>query len=175
MEFGFGDTVVPPFQCVHHAFAFHAASSPVNIAVEDFAENITYAELDQKSTCLSVRLRSLGVGRHSRVCLLVERSVPMVIGILGIIKAGAAYVPLDGNVVSDSTLRHVLQDSSATAILTFRKFASRLEHSAVPAIYLDDFKCECLVTSECKNHFNDLSVAEDSVYVIYTSGEVISW
>ncbi|GAV99929.1 nonribosomal peptide synthetase 12 [Lentinula edodes] len=94
----------------------------------------------------------------------------MVIGILGIIKAGAAYVPLDGNVVSGSTLRHVLQDSSSTAILTFRKFASRLEHSAVPAIYLDDFKCECLVTSECKNHFNDLSVAEDSVYVIYTSG-----
>ncbi|KAH7878038.1 nonribosomal peptide synthetase 12 [Lentinula edodes] len=164
MEFGFGDTVVPPFQCVHHAFVSHAASSPVNIAVEDFAENITYAELDQKSTCLSVRLRSLGVGRHSRVCLLVERSIPMVIGILGVIKAGAAYVPLDGNVVSDSTLHHVLHDSSATAILAFRKFASRLESSAVPAIYLDDFKCECLVTSECKNHFNDLSVAEDSVY-----------
>ncbi|KAJ3854453.1 nonribosomal peptide synthetase 12 [Lentinula lateritia] len=170
MEFGFGDIVVPPFQCVHHAFASHAASSPVNIAVEDFAENITYAELDRKSTCLSVRLRSLGVGRHSRVCLLVERSIPMVIGILGIMKAGAAYVPLDGNVVSESTLHHVLQDSSATAILAFRKFASRLESSAVPAIYLDEFKCECLVTSECKNHFNDLSVAEDSVYVIYTSG-----
>ncbi|KAJ3801535.1 nonribosomal peptide synthetase 12 [Lentinula aff. detonsa] len=170
LDFGFGDIVDPPFRCVHHAFGSHAASSPDSIAVEDFAAKITYADLDKKSTCLSVRLRSLGVERHSRVCLLVERSISMVIGVLGILKAGAAYVPLDGNVVSDSTLHHVLQDSNASAILTFRTFANRVESSNAPVIYLDEFACECLDASPCKQAFDDSSEAEDSVYVIYTSG-----
>ncbi|KAJ3837524.1 nonribosomal peptide synthetase 12 [Lentinula raphanica] len=171
LEFGFGDIVDPPFRCVHHAFAAHAASIPDNIAVEDFTANITYEDLDKKSTCLSIQLRSLGVGRHSRVCLLVERSISMVVGILGILKAGAAYVPLDGNVASDSTLQHVLQDSNASAILTFRTFARRVDTHSVPVIYLDEFSCQCTAdTSPCKRISTDSSVAEDSAYVIYTSG-----
>ncbi|KAJ4482061.1 nonribosomal peptide synthetase 12 [Lentinula aciculospora] len=169
LEFGFGDIVNPPFQCVHHAFASYVALNSDDIAVEDFTNKITYADLDKRSTCLSVRLRSLGVGRRSRVCLLVERSISMVVAILAILKAGAAYVPLDGNVASDSTLQHVLQDSKAAAILTFRSFANRVKACTIPTIYLDEFACECLDTAPCQKALDD-SVAEDSVYVIYTSG-----
>ncbi|KAE9395076.1 nonribosomal peptide synthetase 12 [Gymnopus androsaceus JB14] len=121
VEFGFGDAIAAPFQCVHHAFESCASSSPDSIA------------LDRQSSCLSVRLsQSLGIERHSRVCLLVERSISMVVAILAILKAGAAYVPLDGNVASRTTIQH---------------------SSVVPVVFLDEF-----------------ALAEDSVYVIYTSG-----
>ncbi|KIK52042.1 hypothetical protein GYMLUDRAFT_251511 [Collybiopsis luxurians FD-317 M1] len=172
VQFGFGDTVSVPFQCVHHAFASSVVSGPDNVAVEDFEKKITYAELDEQSNCLSIQLQSIGVRRGSRVCLLVERSISMVIGIMGILKAGAAYVPLDGNVASDTTIQHVLQDSQASAVLTFRKFSSRLENNVqVPILCLDEFTCHCSYASPCQTPpVGNLLTGEDSVYVIYTSG-----
>jgi len=78
---------------------------PDNIAVEDFGHKISYGELDRQVNCLASRLRARGVAPQNRACVLVERSVLMVVSILAVLKVGAAYI-LDGNVVANKTLEH---------------------------------------------------------------------
>ncbi|KAJ6559186.1 nonribosomal peptide synthetase 12 [Mycena vulgaris] len=166
-QFGCGATANPPFQCVHHAFQFYAVNHPGAIAVQDGLRTITFAELDHQSDCLASRLRAEDIGPGSRVCLLVERSIAMVVGILGILKAGAAYVPCDGKVVSDNSLEHILKDSESKVVITLRKFSHRV--SDLPVIFLDGPPCQCFQGARCLQPEN-MSLPHDSVYVIYTSG-----
>lgn len=170
-RFGCGPTLTPPFRCAHHAFAHYAVKRPDAIAVQDVLDSITFAQLDQQSNCLASRLRVEGVGPGSRVCLLVERSISMVVGILGILKAGAAYVPCDGKVVSDTSLEHILKDSESQVVITLEKFSHRLSKLPLPlvVILLDDPPCGCSVGNVCSKP-EDRSSSDDSVYVIYTSG-----
>ncbi|KAJ7780692.1 nonribosomal peptide synthetase 12 [Mycena maculata] len=166
-QLGCGPIVDPPFHCVHHAFKFHAGHHPDAIAVQNALETITFAQLDHQSDCLASRLQATNIGPGSRVCLLVERSICMVVGILGILKAGAAYVPCDGKVVSDKSLEHILKDSQSKVVLTMGKFSHRV--SDLPVILLDDPPCECAPGARCVTP-EDWSRADDSVYIIYTSG-----
>lgn len=163
--FGFGATQPSPFHCVHHAFEHQACLHPHNVAVEDFEHKITYSELDRQSNCLATHLRTRGIGTDSRVCLLVERSIPMAVGILAILKAGAAYVPLDGSVASSSSLEHVLRDSGASIVLALKKFSHRV--SDTPVLCLDEIECEC--ASPCTKP-EDTASSQSSCYLIYTSG-----
>ncbi|KAJ6613276.1 nonribosomal peptide synthetase 12 [Mycena sp. CBHHK59/15] len=165
-EFGLGSTIDADFQCVHHAFEFYAANNPDGIAVQNASETITFSDLDHQSDCLAACLRGMGIGRGSRVCLLIERSIPMVVGILGILKAGAAYVPCDGKVVSDKALEHILRDSESKVVITLGKFTPRV--SGLPIICLDDFACQC--AGACCPKLGYQSEPHDSAYVIYTSG-----
>ncbi|KAF8967152.1 nonribosomal peptide synthetase 12 [Flammula alnicola] len=165
-NFGVGASVSSPFQCVHHAFEFHAQSQPDAIAVEDFDNKITYADLDRQANCLATHLRAVGVSLDSRICFLAERSIPMVVGILGILKAGAAYVPLDGNIVSDSTLKHALLGSESPNVLVLKKFVARVEGRHM--ICLEDTICEERSVHCTKPQ--DLSASKHGAYVIYTSG-----
>lgn len=166
-QFGLGDTVKTSFECVHHAFEHHASTNPHNIAVEDFANTITYQELDQQANCLANRLRSNGIAPGSRVCLLVERSIWMVVGIVAVLKAGAAYVPLDGNVVANKTLEHALRDSGSSLALAQRKFIHRIGNT--PIICLED-SVESPPQSPLCAKPQDLATTTDSAYIIYTSG-----
>ncbi|KAF9267434.1 nonribosomal peptide synthetase 12 [Marasmius fiardii PR-910] len=166
---GLGDVVPALFSRVHDAFDHYASLYPSNIAVENFEEQITYAELDRQANHLASYLQSLGITRGSRVCLLVERSIYMVIGILGILKAGGGYVPLDGNVVSDKTLHHVLRDSKAGAVLVMRSFMERIPISDIPVICLEDALSHESSTDGAARPQSDAST-DDTVYIIYTSG-----
>ncbi|KAJ7250866.1 nonribosomal peptide synthetase 12 [Mycena haematopus] len=170
-QLGWGPTLTSPFQCVHHAFASHSSNRPDAIAVQDALDTITFAQLDYQSNCLASRLRVEGVGPGSRVCLLVERSISMVVGILGILKAGAAYVPCDGKVVSDKSLEHILKDSESKVVITLSKFAHRLSNLPLEleVLFLDGPPCACSTGNACQIP-EDLSSPDDSVYVIYTSG-----
>ncbi|TFK40788.1 nonribosomal peptide synthetase 12 [Crucibulum laeve] len=165
-EFGVGAVHPSPFQCVHHAFESHARTTPDAIAVEDFEQRITYSELDRQANCLATRLRGMGIKADDRVCLLVERSILMVVGIVAILKAGAAYVPLDGNIVSDSTLVHALKDSGSSVALALQKFAHRV--IGTPTVCLEDAVCNSS-SSHCKKPL-DTATSKHGVYVIYTSG-----
>ncbi|KAK7056764.1 hypothetical protein VNI00_002481 [Paramarasmius palmivorus] len=167
-QLGLGEKIPAPFQCVHHAFESFVSSHPLNIAVEDFEEKITYADLDHQANALATRLRGMGIGRGSRVCLLVERCIRMVVGILAVLKAGAAYVPLDGNVASDKTIEHVLRDSQGAAVLVLSKFMDRVITN-IPVICLEDALSGDNLRSEWTKP-EDHASADDSVYIIYTSG-----
>ncbi|TFK64625.1 nonribosomal peptide synthetase 12 [Pluteus cervinus] len=166
-EYGIGPKVDTPHQSVHQAFEHQARAHPDAVAVEDFEKRITYSALDQQANCFATCLRSMGIIAGSRVCLLVERSIPMVIGILAILKAGGAYVPLDGNVVSDSTLKHALKDTAASVVVVQSKFAHRV--TDIPVLCLDQTPCSHPPDVGCAKPL-DVTRLGDSAYVIYTSG-----
>lgn len=165
VKYGFGEHGIPQFQCVHHAFEYHVSQQPNAIAVEHMDEAITYGELDRKANGLAHRLRDMGVRPGSRVCLLVERSIPMVIGILAILKAGAAYVPLDGSIVTQSTLDFVVQNSKAAVVLALSQYTHRV--TGRPVIALED---AIAVIDGPQAKPEDLSSPNDNIYIIYTSG-----
>lgn len=165
-RFGFGATQKAPFTCVHHAFEHYARRQSDTVAVVHCDSSITYADLDRKANGLANRLRNMGVHPGSRVCLLVQRSVHMVVGILGILKAGAAYVPLDGSMVTQSTLEYVIHDSQSILVLALQEFLPRVAH--FPAVCLEETIKE-LSPGECSKP-EDLSSPDDGVYIIYTSG-----
>lgn len=167
-KFGLGDTVERPFECIHHAFEFRARDQPDSIAVQDLDDKTTYAELDHQANSIANRLRKLGVAPNSRVGLLVERSIFMAIGILAILKTGAAYVPLDGNDVSDYSLNYAIQDSGSNIVLVQSKFASRVTNAS--AVCLEDSICTNSSSTHCRKT-QDLAAGEDSACIIYTQGE----
>lgn len=166
-RFGFGKREEVPFHCVHHAFEHHVARDPSAVAVEHLGDTITYGELDRQANALAHRLRAMGVKPGARVCLLAQRSIPMVVGIVAILKAGGAYVPLDGGIVTDSTLAFVLKNSQATLVLTLTPYLHRV--SGHPVINLDEALNE---PNADYSKPEDLSSPSDSVYIIYTSGEL---
>ncbi|KAI8969609.1 nonribosomal peptide synthetase 12 [Trametes punicea] len=163
-RFSFGPRQHAPFGCVHHAFEYHAAAQPDAIAVEHLGDTITYGELNRQANILAKHLRSLGVRPGVRVCLLVQRSILMVVGIVAVLKAGGAYAPLDGAIVTQSTLEHVLTDSGAKVVLTMKDYVHRV--SGVPTFCLEGIDA----LSQDASKPEDLSTSSDAVYIIYTSG-----
>ncbi len=106
-------------------FEAQAARTPAAPAAVFGAESLTYAELDRRAAALAARLRALGAGPDARVGLCVERSLEMVVGVLGIIKAGAAYVPIDPAYPEDR-VAYVLEDAGISVLLTQERLAARL-------------------------------------------------
>ncbi|MGH7930633.1 MAG: condensation domain-containing protein, partial [Candidatus Binatia bacterium] len=94
---GWNDTGTdyPSDSCLHQLFEANEKKSPDAVALIFTEAQVTYSELNRRANQLAQRLRSLGVGPEARVGICVERSVEMVVAILGALKAGGAYVPLD--------------------------------------------------------------------------------
>ncbi|KAG8748568.1 hypothetical protein FRC10_003702 [Ceratobasidium sp. 414] len=130
ISFGLGPSYTPPFVTVHAAFEHHVSLNPSAIAVEHDGKSATYLELKRMSDRLAVALKQHGVKPGDRVLLLVQRGIPMVAGMLGILKSGAAYVPQDGGIVTDSTLAHIIPDAGVQTVVCLRKFAPRVLSSA---------------------------------------------
>ncbi|KAH8104625.1 nonribosomal peptide synthetase 12, partial [Cristinia sonorae] len=165
-RFGVGPRQHPPFECVHDAFSHHSTTQADMIAVEHCGDSITYGELARKANALATQLRAQGVLPQTRVCLLVQRSIPMVIGILAILMAGGAYVPLDGAIVTQSTLEHVIHDSGCILTLAGQEFIHRVTNT--PVISLDE--AITTIRRDEGAHVANLSSPGDSAYIIYTSG-----
>ncbi|MEU6480133.1 amino acid adenylation domain-containing protein, partial [Streptomyces sp. NPDC047017] len=104
---------------VHELFAAQAARTPDAHAVTDGTTTLTYAELDACANRLARRLRRAGVTTESRVAVLLERSIGVVVSSLAILKAGGAYVPIDPNQPAGRS-EFILQDTAAMALLTDR-------------------------------------------------------
>jgi len=117
-RFGQGPLVELPYTRIHHAFETQAAAQPDAIAVEYLGDTITYGELDRQANRLAAILAEHGVTTGDNVALFLQRSIPMIVGILATLKAGAAYVPQHVGVAPESTLRHILNVTSANVILT---------------------------------------------------------
>ena len=85
----------PGDSCIHDLFAAQANRTPGRIACSDGTGSLTYAELDRRSTALARALLQASPARQGRIALAVDRSSALLVGLLGIMKAGHAYVPLD--------------------------------------------------------------------------------
>ena len=115
----------PKDDCIHELFNAQVLSHPGKTAVVHGDRTLTYQELHDRSRELALYLQSLGVQPDGLVGLCVERSLEMMVGLLGILQAGGAYVPLDPE-YPDERLAYMLRDSGAAIVLTQEKLESRL-------------------------------------------------
>ncbi|GAW24543.1 hypothetical protein ANO14919_141300 [Xylariales sp. No.14919] len=172
-QFGRGPRVDIPFDIVHKAFENVVDSYPHITAARHFdGTTITYQELDRRANILSNELIRRGLRPNDRVCIVVSRSIELLVGILAALKAGAQYVPLDGGIVADAALEHIFNDAGARVILCLNKFRAKLEPHAQRAkleiVELDE--------QERKAHYDNdarpdiLMNPSFGAYMIYTSG-----
>ena len=141
------------------------------VAVEQDGRNLTYHELEKAANGLANRLIAMGLEPGQRVCLVVQRSLPMTIAMLAVLKAGCQYVPLDGQVTAETALRHILQDTKAPFVLCLEKFYRRVQQLAKPntQILVLDNSLEKPQLSTRPGLSVDHS---DGAYTIYTSGKL---
>ncbi|HEX8273711.1 MAG TPA: condensation domain-containing protein, partial [Longimicrobiaceae bacterium] len=125
-----------PRRCVHELFAEQAARTPDVLAVACGSASLTYAELDQRSDVLARALRERGVRPETPVGLCVERSAEMVAAVLGILKAGGAFVPLDPQGPAER-LAFMLADSGARLLLSDGVAGDKLAGFAGETVALD--------------------------------------
>jgi len=154
-------------QCLHELFEAQAARTPDAVAVVTDDHSFIYSELNGWANQLARHLRDLGVGPDARVAILMERSIEMMVGLLGILKAGAAYVPLDPD-YPDERLRFMLNDCNATVLLTDSRLVQSLPECSARVVCLDAGN-EDISQQSTENLERDVS-PDDLAYVIYTSG-----
>ena len=154
-------------------FAAQAAATPDAIAAVYQDRELSYAALDAHANRLAHHLRAQGVGAETVVGLLVDRSLEMVIGLLGILKAGAAYLPLDPSYPVER-LSFMLSDAGCSVLVTQQALLERLPalaamHAARPRLIRLDADWGAIALEPA--HAPDIAIApEQAAYVIYTSG-----
>ncbi len=152
--------------CIHELFAEQAARRPDAVAVIHEQEQLSYGELNQRANQVAWRLQELGVGPEVVVGICVERSVAMVVGLLGILKAGGGYLPLDAEYPQER-LEYMLADAGVKVLLTQGELRERLPVSAeVTCLELG----EDWGAVECSHAPESGASAQTLAYVIYTSG-----
>ncbi|MGH9852255.1 MAG: amino acid adenylation domain-containing protein, partial [Blastocatellia bacterium] len=157
-----------PFpKCIHSIFALQAERSPNNLAAVCEDQHLTYAEMDASSNQLANRLKRMGVGPDAPVAICMDRSLSMIVGLLGILKAGAAYVPLDPDYPKER-LAFMLKDAQALVLLTQDHLAQALTDLGHKMIVIDRQWDE--ISSESKAAPFTTVTPENLAYIIYTSG-----
>jgi len=158
------------FNLLHEFFEAKVDTRPEAIAIIVEGRRITYAEIEQRANRLARYLYNHGIGRGSLVAILLSRSPDAYVAILGTLKAGAAYVPLDPEYPADR-ISYILGDSHAETLLTTATLAShhREFRGRIIAVDVD----ACAISSEDPTRLPTEAVrvgSDDLCYVIYTSG-----
>ncbi|WP_156349358.1 non-ribosomal peptide synthetase, partial [Burkholderia sp. E168m22] len=157
---------------IHQLFEEQVRLQPDAIAVIHEAHSISYAALNERANQIAHHLVGLGLRPDDRVAICVERSIDMVAGLLGILKAGACYVPLDPAYPAER-LSHMLRDSAPAALLTQRALLDALPQHTVPVLLLDDPDAAAMLRAYPAHNPDPLTLGLSShnlAYVIYTSG-----
>jgi amino acid adenylation domain-containing protein len=153
--------------CVQQLFEEQVQRTPEAVAVIYGDERLTYRELNRRANQLAHRLRALGVGPEARVGICVRRSPEMIVGLLGILKAGGIYVPLDPSYPAER-LSFILQDAQVLVLLTQQKLLAQLPAHGSPVLCLDSEWDSIAQQSEA--NLPPLARGENGAYIIYTSG-----
>lgn len=153
--------------CAHRMFERQVERTPGDIAVIFDDERLTYFELNRRANRLASYLRKLGIGPESRVAISLERSTRMMVAVLGTLKSGAAYVPIDPTYPLERKV-YMLEDSQAHVLLTERNISQSLRAPAPNLVCLD--MEDDLMAPESEQHYLPQPDGENTAYVIYTSG-----
>ncbi|QYZ65454.1 MAG: amino acid adenylation domain-containing protein [Gammaproteobacteria bacterium (ex Lamellibrachia satsuma)] len=151
----------------HHLFEQQVAQAPDEVAVIFGESQLTYRELNVRSNQLAHYLRTLKVGPDVLVGLCLERSVDMLVALLGVLKAGGAYLPLDPDYPADR-IGYILDDADVALLLTHRSLLEKLPACKANVLAIDAEKD--LIRKLGADTPEPLETADNLAYVIYTSG-----
>ncbi|MFJ4349155.1 amino acid adenylation domain-containing protein [Pseudomonas sp. NPDC089401] len=150
-------------QRIHRRVEAQARLHPEALAALHAGERLSYGELDRRANLLAQRLVGLGAGPEQRVAVVAQRGLSTLVGLLAVLKAGAAYVPIDP-AHPPERLAYLLEDSAPVAVLTLSRLSARLPAHGLPQLELDrlDWHGAGSAVVEVAPH--------NLAYVIYTSG-----
>ncbi|HKV39284.1 MAG TPA: AMP-binding protein, partial [Blastocatellia bacterium] len=153
--------------CVHELFESQAARVPDAIAVISEGRYVTYRELNRRANQLAHYLKEIGVGPEVRVGIALERRIELIVAIMGILKAGGVYLPLDPS-HPEERLSYILQDATASVLLTQEDVLPAVPNSMGLLINLDS----AMPAIDGQKEDNPAAgISERNVaYIIYTSG-----
>jgi amino acid adenylation domain-containing protein len=154
-------------KCLHELFEEYAERMPDAIAVASSEGRLKYSELNSEANRLAAHLRRLGIGPEVAVGILLEPSIEMVVGVLGILKAGGGYVPIDPSFPKDR-IEFILEDSGVSVLLTRNSIKERLTASGINVFCMDE-DAKSLAAYDDANIRSSVT-PENQVYTIYTSG-----
>ncbi|HEY0602349.1 MAG TPA: amino acid adenylation domain-containing protein [Herpetosiphonaceae bacterium] len=157
----------PAVTAIHHLIEAQAAQKPEQVAVSFEDQQLTYAELNSYANRLAHYLQKQGAGPETIVGICLDRSAAMIVGLLGVLKAGSAYVPLDPALPAQR-LAIILEDTRAPIVISQQHLRERLPEQGVQVINLDSDH-ELLAQESTANPAAAV-VAEDLAYVLFTSG-----
>lgn len=156
-----------PAETISELFEAQAARAPDSIALRYGSRQLTYAELDQRSNQLARELRKRGVQSDQIVGVCMERGPELLVAFLGVLKAGAAYVPLDPQYPAER-LQHMMNDAAVRLLLTQEHLLVSPLAGAWDLVVLDrDWQD---ISREPASRIPQIAAPENLAYVIYTSG-----
>ncbi|KAL2912317.1 hypothetical protein HK105_208164, partial [Polyrhizophydium stewartii] len=165
LQISHGPSVPSEASCIHHAFEAQAAATHGAIALDDGFDALTYAELDARANQLAHTLQSLGAGPEVSVAVIATRSIEFVVGILGVLKAGAAFVPIEASTPQER-IRFMLESCGVPIVATTAEAAHAVPASLVGKIvHIDDLPADAP-----KHKPADTATARSLAYTIFTSG-----
>jgi amino acid adenylation domain-containing protein/FkbH-like protein/non-ribosomal peptide synthase protein (TIGR01720 family) len=154
-------------ESLHHWFERYAGASPKAPALTCDSQTLSYGEVNQRANQIAHYLIACGVVPDVLVGLCIDRSIDLVIAILGILKAGGGYLPIDLSYPTER-LAFMLKDAQAPVLLTEKKLAARLPQHQARTIFLDD--AEAFLGSQPTTNPETRVTPDHMAYVIYTSG-----
>jgi amino acid adenylation domain-containing protein len=157
----------PAEKSIHQLFEEQAEKTPDEIAAELDGRKLTYRELNEKSNRLANYLINLGAGPEVKIGICIERSFEMLAGLLGILKTGAAYVPLDFSYPKER-LSFMIEDADAPVLLTTQNLIDKLPETKATVVLAD--RDADKISKENKNNPGVKFSPSDLAYIIYTSG-----
>ncbi|GLF88084.1 hypothetical protein R51_31290 [Bacillus safensis] len=167
MILGKNQTDTPyPKRTLQELFEEQVQRDPHRIALSYMDEHMTYEALDEKATKLAAYLQSKGIGPGSLVPMLFDRSFDMIVSVLGIVKSGAAYVPMSPE-YPDARIRLIVRDTQSDVIITQSHLADRLVDFTGTRIVMD----KPILETNAVYQREASIIGEDQIaYVNYTSG-----
>ncbi|WP_163997845.1 non-ribosomal peptide synthetase, partial [Pyxidicoccus caerfyrddinensis] len=158
---------VPGGACIHDLFEAQARSTPDATALFHGDATLAYGELDARANQLAHHLRMVGVGPDTLVALHLERSVDLIVAMLGVLKAGGAFLPLDPSYPAER-LGFMLGDASVPLVITVRSLADVLPSRSERRVLLDEDAAQ--LARQPRTPPASEVLADHLAYVIYTSG-----
>lgn len=157
----------PRHHTIHQLFEEQVDAAPDAVAVIMGSASMTYRELDRRANRLAHHLRALGVGPERLVGIWMERSIDMVVAVLGVLKAGGAYTPFD-LLSPRERLAYMLEDAKVDVLLTQERLLSRLPEHRGRTVCLDDGGGEAAWGADTRPE--PTGSEQNLAYVMYTSG-----
>lgn len=159
--------VIPASMSIPERFELQASRCPDSIAVVSSQRSLTYAELEHFADTLAAHLRQRGVQPGDLVGVLLPRSIEAVAALLAILKAGAAYVPLEPDLPTDR-LAFMVEDTGTQVLLTHSETVARCELPGVELLCVDQLGA--LPKEHAELEQGSIAAADPLAYVMYTSG-----